>query len=393
MYVQATPLFTPEDEVASAYFRNHVDDLNATTGNALVVSLPETVAAGNSKDVSKAVDSKRFPGLKRQHLPCVWLEFKGGHAVIALPRAQDEIVKLFRVLADEASAATSAKDLRERLATEQWKARGSMADGDLKGSWWPVIVLTLILVGLLVFLVWEVPRLYDYGFRFPMFLLYAIVALVASVALFGALRSVGRARGSFLGVTFEFGGPAALFIVTVLLGLHSTAEEFTAKFYVRDATTGQLVKGGHVQVELESPITIPLNGGYGAYPGIPGAFLGKPETVDVVADGFAPLTSTVKLSETPVIIRVRPAATTSANTMLAFLPIGQPYDFGTTGVHAKFYDYENGAHLVITQPNGEEIRSVVNVGSVFTVRGSQATYRLRVNSVQPNGLNVALEPL
>lgn len=51
------------------------------------------------------------------------------------------------------------------------------------------------------------------------FLVLLLLALFASVFLFGVLRSAGRLTGQIIGANVEFGGPAALFVLIMLLGM------------------------------------------------------------------------------------------------------------------------------------------------------------------------------
>lgn len=79
-------------------------------------------------------------------------------------------------------------------------------------------VLLAFLAALIGVLIWQLPKLHRFGDRTVVFVISAVVGLVAALVTFGALRSYGRVSGHSLGVGFEFGGPAALFVLVLLLG-------------------------------------------------------------------------------------------------------------------------------------------------------------------------------
>src|SRR5215467_11682491 len=84
----------------------------------------------------------------------------------------------------------------------------------------PFLLLSGLLVAMVGLLIWQLPRIHQYGSRSVTFVIYVIVGLIAAVITFGFLRSIGNVRGQQLGMAFEFGGAAALFIVVLLLGMH-----------------------------------------------------------------------------------------------------------------------------------------------------------------------------
>jgi hypothetical protein len=82
------------------------------------------------------------------------------------------------------------------------------------------MLLSGLLVAMVGLLIWQLPRIHQYGSRAVTFVIYVVVGLIAAVITFGVLRSFGNVRGQQLGMAFEFGGAAALFVVVLLLGLH-----------------------------------------------------------------------------------------------------------------------------------------------------------------------------
>lgn len=83
-------------------------------------------------------------------------------------------------------------------------------------------VLLVFLGSLVGLLVWQLPKLHSFGDRTVVFVISAIVGLVAALVTFGALRSYGQVSGESLGIAFQFGGPAALFVFVLVLGTRTS---------------------------------------------------------------------------------------------------------------------------------------------------------------------------
>jgi ABC-type branched-subunit amino acid transport system substrate-binding protein len=99
------------------------------------------------------------------------------------------------------------------------------------------VVLLLFLAALIALLVWQLPKLHRFNDRTVVFVISAVVGLVSALVTFGALRSYGSVSGQSLGVAFEFGGPAALFIIVLMLGTRPSRSEqspFTVTIILRD---------------------------------------------------------------------------------------------------------------------------------------------------------------
>jgi ABC-type branched-subunit amino acid transport system substrate-binding protein len=116
-------------------------------------------------------------------------------------------------------------------------------------------VLLLFLASLVALLVWQLPKLHRFGDRTVVFVISAIVGLVAALVTFGALRSYGHVSGQTLGVAFEFGGPAALFILVLLLGTRARKNDmkpFTVTVILHEETHGRgiVTVGGSMSLLL-----------------------------------------------------------------------------------------------------------------------------------------------
>lgn len=114
-YFQAVPLYLKSDQAAFAYFRDHRDEIDAVTGTALVVALPDEIETGKLSVVAglfgTGMKSTRYPGLLLSDLPCLWLEdAAGGHEVVRLPNDPDQVNALMRALTDAVSRERSARD-------------------------------------------------------------------------------------------------------------------------------------------------------------------------------------------------------------------------------------------------------------------------------------------
>jgi ABC-type branched-subunit amino acid transport system substrate-binding protein len=114
-------------------------------------------------------------------------------------------------------------------------------------------VLLVFLASLIAVLVWQLPKLHRFGDRTVVFVISAIVGLVAALVTFGALRSYGHLSGQTLGVAFEFGGPAALFVLVLLLGTRTPKRDtkpFTVTLIVHEAAYGRGVVAVNGSISL-----------------------------------------------------------------------------------------------------------------------------------------------
>lgn len=120
-YFQAVPLFMRDDVDAFDYFTNFIDEIHETTGAEIVIVLTKQVEFGEAGAIARifiegAEERKRFPDLSRVDLPCLWIEdAQGGAAILPIANGRDALKQQIRALADEASKAMSAEDLRDRV--------------------------------------------------------------------------------------------------------------------------------------------------------------------------------------------------------------------------------------------------------------------------------------
>jgi hypothetical protein len=119
-YVQAIPLYAKADEVVSEYFEKNHDEINEMTGSALVILMPQEVKTGDpslwTALFGSTLKDKRYPGLRRGDLPCVWLEDGAqGHAIIRLPDKRSDLLGYVRFMTDAAEETKSAPEIRLRV--------------------------------------------------------------------------------------------------------------------------------------------------------------------------------------------------------------------------------------------------------------------------------------
>jgi hypothetical protein len=99
----------------------------------------------------------------------------------------------------------------------------------------PFIVVGLPSLLLTVIIAWFIFKnrnsLTDSGFGIgAYYILLIMLAMVASIFLFGLLKSTGTLSGKSFGIEYEFGGPAALFAAVVLLGLFLVKDQDPTDF-------------------------------------------------------------------------------------------------------------------------------------------------------------------
>jgi hypothetical protein len=208
--------------------------------------------------------------LKRDDLPCLWIEDANSHAIVPLPAAQKDIQQLLAKLAEAAKEAKSPLELirgtKERSAVvskSQALFYGYVAIG--------AFVAFLILLGILIP---NLPRLRTYGTGVVTVACYGVLGVTMAIALFGVLRSYGYissvktgAVGSDrLGFAWEFGGPAALAVFVMLIGLGYEAQINHGKFgvmvniYDADSTNTLINVAGRMTLHTKDERSFPING-------------------------------------------------------------------------------------------------------------------------------------
>lgn len=210
-YFQAIPIYTKEDDAAFRYFREHHADLDSITGTAIAVGLPETVLHGNADDVAKALESGgRYPGLRPDDLPCLWVEDEsGGHTILSLPEEGPALVRRLRQITAAARSAKDVHDLVRALPNGQ-----QSTEGVPKQIWIPALCFT---AAVLLFMMWafvERPNLTGDQRSF-MQAFFAVLAGFASsfmtgTALFQFTHTSRRSR-------FLFSGTAGLAMFALCL--------------------------------------------------------------------------------------------------------------------------------------------------------------------------------
>ena len=135
-----------------------------------------------------------------------------------------------------------------------------------------LLVFLLIILGIWV---WQLPNINKFDSRSISYVIHVMVSAVASVILFGVLRSSGTFRGSRWGFQIELGGPAALFIVVLLIGvwfeINSDNNTFSITIYLvstEDDTTNVNCKGT-VTLRTNPPLTTQIKEGIAEFRSLP----------------------------------------------------------------------------------------------------------------------------
>jgi hypothetical protein len=123
-------------------------------------------------------------------------------------------------------------------------------------------VALLLAVGVGWFIVANLATLsiYEFGTQ-AFYLLLIILGVAAAVFLFGVLRSTATLTGKYLGVAFEFGGPAALFAFVVLVGLFLLRKEqtdFPLTVRLRTDDGSSMAAKFHDRAVTDSSVTVDL---------------------------------------------------------------------------------------------------------------------------------------
>ena len=160
-------------------------------------------------------------------------------------------------------------------------------------------VLAFALVAALVLLIWQAEEA-RYGSPPPLwqlsFLVYALLGLLTAVLLSGILQSVAAVNGEYAGLTLQLGGPAALFTVVLVVGIHShrarEAEEFSASliFHEGPSRGNILEKDGTVSLHLvEGVREVEVRNGRAVITNIPRRFDGDTVTMKTLIVGYRPV--------------------------------------------------------------------------------------------------------
>lgn len=179
--MQAIPLFTREHG-AFEYFRDHKVELDAMTGDHIVVVLPQVLMEEPGGKAWAAPDSKRYEGLRYGDLPCLWLEDSQSHFVIPLPSEQEQISRLFARITDAAKTARSAKQMKISLDLQT-----ALHDGKAVRVWaiGSFFLVAFLLIGSLISLLFH-----KTGFWIGIAAVTAIEVTYA-ITIAAVLRSIG----------------------------------------------------------------------------------------------------------------------------------------------------------------------------------------------------------
>lgn len=225
-YVQAVPLFMNDDEGPTAYFHKYKAEIDAITGNALVLFVPRSVQEGDARDIVSAVDSKRYPGLQRSNLPCLWVEAGDrAHVVLKIPDTPDDIKRLMRCLADAVRSSTNLAEVKEKVmadmtrksaqppATQSVPPWFAMA-GAVFGGFTLVFLMGLVVASMVGYDPSQNTR--------PLIIIVLSFAVALSFAFIGGTAAAqGNIPLPFAKekpVAFSVSGGIAAFIITMLLG-------------------------------------------------------------------------------------------------------------------------------------------------------------------------------
>ncbi len=182
LYIQAIPLFTSEHAMFR-YISSHRAELDAMTGDHIVVVDPLILTKSTDGHAWVAPDSKRYDGLKHADLPCLWIKDGGGkHAIIPLPSSEEAISKVFARVTDAAKSASDAPQLKLDYDVMIAQQDSKPVRIWLTGSFF--IATTVVLTGCVLALARAIS---------PWWPLVAFVGIAAVLLIIGAfvLRTVG----------------------------------------------------------------------------------------------------------------------------------------------------------------------------------------------------------
>ncbi len=299
-HFQAVPLYTPEDKVVFAYFRENLAALNAMTGKALPIIIPEAVLKGDVDDVYTAVESPRYPGLKRTNLPCLWIEGPNKkHFTLPIPRDNpDHIKDLMRRLSDLAVESHSVDEFREKVS----KNPGVPQPREEGGKGLVVALFLMALVSVAVYIL-AVPVLHQYASGVPVIFALALIGLVPPGALYMFLDNYASFRGAPFGMGLKLGGPAAIWGTVFVLGLlyqkslptGETAFACSVYFHLPDTANEPALADGTLTLQLDEPKDVPIRRGYASVARVPSSEDGKEVNFQLTLPGYELVDKAMKI--------------------------------------------------------------------------------------------------
>ena len=211
--VSVIPFYLKSDGVVAQYFVDHKEEIDHITRTTLIVHLTKSVLIGDSSDVVKAIDSRRFPGLGASDFPGLWIEKAGKHFKIKLPRKKNLINDLLRTLVDEADAARSIDDLERRMRkslspTPSWMPKAGFVAGIL------ILLFLFAIVGLAI-VNYPVPQ----GGKWALTAALALGISLAGSFIGGTATGAGilRIPGLDTPLRFSLAGGPAIFVIALLV--------------------------------------------------------------------------------------------------------------------------------------------------------------------------------
>jgi hypothetical protein len=208
-YVQVVPIYLASDTATVAYFRDHADEVDAITGPDVVVLLTDEVTGGDAKAVAEVIRSEssaggKFPGLKFQDLPCLWVaDDRGGRAIINLPSEPAKIGEYVRAMADVCRQTKDAHEIKARVL----KAVIKEGEPDVSKSTERLIALVcgVAFIALLLVIAIFIPN--------PSSFQYTIFRIVLSLAAAGFVSMTPGFITAQVGNWVRGGGALAVFVV------------------------------------------------------------------------------------------------------------------------------------------------------------------------------------
>jgi hypothetical protein len=273
-------------------------ELDAMTGRALPVIVPESVKSGDAADVYSAAEEKldpdgkkrrRYPGLKRDDFPCLWIEGKGGkHFTLPIPKKTDEIPGMLRKVADAAAESNNIDELRAKISKVKGLPR-PIEDRYFRD----VVGLAVLAIALILIYLISLPLLPRSSTGILEIAILAVVALIPAVVLFKIVQSFAEFSGTQYGMDLKLGGAAAVWGLVFLGGIAYQRSlpapgTFTAGFFfkVQDDRNTPMPTAGRVDAQLDVPMPGEVRDGFGKIPRLSRDWEGKTTTIILHVPGY-----------------------------------------------------------------------------------------------------------
>lgn len=220
-YVQVVPIYLKSDVEVARYFTECRDEIDAISGENLVILLAQEIRASDTAGVVAALTKdgtkpSRFAGLGFGDLPCLWVEDGLGRtAILKLPHEFADISQVLRTLSDVCAQTKDAPQI-EALVSQRLKANASA-----RSPW-----LAVLLGGFPLSKMWE--RLIAVGFGVvfvtavlviamfipsPTAFQYTIFRIVLALAAAGFVSMTPGFIEAKIGTVIRAGGALAVFVI------------------------------------------------------------------------------------------------------------------------------------------------------------------------------------